>query len=192
MKKTEIHYRYKIPAEVVVLTDSREKCPMLFPSTVFIAHPELTYKQIPIGVKTEVKKLDFGDYALKGFESLCAFERKATQLEIYKNLNDSHDRVRQAKAFRRLATSCKYPYLLVEASPAELLSNDPRIKNPEIVVHRLGLALAKYNFRALFIPWRSRDTNVRRKIGTLMAHIMLGCILTETFDMPPVLLGEIE
>lgn len=190
MRKTDINYRYNIPAEVTVLIDSREKCPILFPSTVFIAHPELTYKKIPIGVKTDVTKLDFGDYALKEYEDVCAFERKATQLEIYKNLNDSHDRIRQAKAFRRLATSCKYPYLLVEASPAELLANDPKIKNPEIVVHRLGLALAKYNFRALFIPWRSRSVDVRRKTGTLMIHIMLGCILNDTFDVPPVLLEE--
>jgi hypothetical protein len=190
VRKTDIHWRYKIPTEITIQTDSREKNPILFPSTVFITHPELTFKQIPIQVKTEKTALKYGDYCLKEYPDLCVFERKASQLEIYKNLNESHDRIRQAKAFRRLATSCKFPYLLIEASPAELLTDNAKIKNPEVIAHRLGLALAKYNLRALFVPWKSRNPNVRRKVGTLMIHIMLGCVLQETFNVPPVLLEE--
>lgn len=190
IRKTDIMYRYDIPAEITVLIDSREKIPMLFPDTVFIAHPELTYKKIPIQVKVERTKLEFGDYTLKGYENICTVERKASALEIHKNLNESHDRIRQAKAFRKLTSSCEFPYILVEASPGELMKTDARIKNPELVAHRLGLALAKYRLHALFIPWRSRSTTIRRKVGTLMIHIMLGAILQKTFDVPVHLLEE--
>ena len=117
-------------------------------------------------------------------------ERKASQLEIYKNMNESHDRIRQAKAFRKLTAGCKYPYILVEASPAELLSNKGMVKQPELVVHRLALAIAKYDLRLLFIPWKSRSPDTRRKIGTMLLHLMLGCALQQTFDVPPVLLEE--
>jgi hypothetical protein len=190
VRKTDVHFRYGIPTEVTMQIDTREQVPMLFPTIVKIVHPELTYLTIPIEVKTERIALDFGDYRLKEYPDLCVMERKATQLELYKNLNESNDRVRQAKSFRKLMSGCKFPYLLVEASPAELLRDDPRIKNPELVAHRLALAIAKYNFRALFIPWKSRSPDVRRKVGTLMVHLMLGCALQAKFDVPPVLLEE--
>lgn len=189
-RKTDVYYRYKIPNIVTVQIDTREQIPMVFPSMIQIGHPELTHLMLPISVVTERIALDFGDYRLKEYPDLCVIERKATQLEIYKNMNESHDRIRQAKAFRRLSTSCKYPYLLVEASPAELLSYNNRTKQPELVCHRLALAIAKYDLRALFIPWKSRIPGIRRKVGTLMVHLMLGCALKEAFDFPPVLLEE--
>ncbi|MGD2065673.1 MAG: hypothetical protein PVI43_00705 [Candidatus Bathyarchaeota archaeon] len=189
-RKTDKYYRYNIPNVVTVQIDTREQIPMLFPELIKIGDPELTYNSLPIGVKVEKAKLDYGDYRLKEYPDICVFERKASQLELYKNMNESRDRIRQAKAFRKLATQCKFPYLLIECSPAELLANDARVKNPELLVHRISLAIAKYNLRALFIPWRSRDANIRRKVGCLMIHLMLGCVLQESFDVPPVLLEE--
>lgn len=189
-RKTDKYWRYKIPNAITIQVDSREQYPLLFPAMIKIGDPELTYKMIPIAVKTERIKLDCGDYVLKEYPRECIAERKASQLEIYKNLNDSHDRIRQAKAFRKLAASCSHPLLLVEASPGELLGNNPRIKNPEIVAHRLSLAIAKYGFHVIFLPWKSRCSDTRRKAGHLLLHIMMGYVLQKTFDVPPVLLGE--
>ena len=189
-RKTDVHWRYKIPAEVTIQEDTREQYPSLFPAIIQIGHPELTYKMIPIAVKHERIKLDCGDYRLKEYPTECIVERKASQLEIWKNLNESHDRIRQAKAFRRLVASCNHPVLLVEASPAELLGNDPRIKNPELVAHRLSLAIAKYGFHVIFLPWKSRNAATRRKAGHLLLHLMMGYVLQKTFDVPPVLLEE--
>ena len=185
IRKTDVHLRYKIPTEITVIVDTREKIPILFPSIINISHPEFIYRKIPIAVKVERRKLDYGDYALDGYADICVFERKSSQFEIFKNLNESHDRIRQAKAFRRMKSSCKFPYVLIEASPAELLKSDPKIKHPELICHRLGLALAKYGLQALFIPWKSRNANTRRKVGTLMLHIMVACILEETYDALP-------
>ena len=185
-RKTDIYYRYKIPNVITIQIDTREQIPLLFPAMIQVGHPELTFKSLPVAVKVEKTKLDFGDYRLREYPNLCVVERKASQLELFKNLNDSLDRIRQAKAFRKLASGCKYPYLLVECSPAELLSNDPKIKQPELICHRLGLTLAKYDLRAIFVPWKSRNSDTRRKVGTLM----LGCALSESFDVPPVLLED--
>jgi ERCC4-type nuclease len=190
MRKTDIHYRYGIPNEVTVQIDTREQIQLLFPAIVKIGHPELTHLEIPVAVETEKVKLEMGDYRLKEFPNHCIIERKATQLELYKNLNDSNDRIRQAKAFRKLKANCKHPCLLIEASPAALLANGPNVKHPELVAHRLTLAIAKYGFQALFIPWKARNPDVRRKIGTMMIHLMLGFVLQEKFDVPPVLLEE--
>ena len=189
-RKTDKHWRYKIPAVITIQIDSREQYPLLFPNMIQIGDPELTYKMIPIAVKTERIKLDCGDYRLKKYPAECIVERKASQLEIYKNLNDSHDRIRQAKAFRKLVASCEHPVLLVEASPQELFRSDPHIKNPEIVAHRLSLAIAKYGFHVIFLPWKSRCGATRRKAGHLLLHLMMGYVLQKTFDVPPVLLEE--
>lgn len=189
-RKTDVYYRYKIPNKITIQIDTREQIPMLFPAMIMVGHPELTYKSLPIAVIAEHISLDFGDYRLKEYPKLCVVERKASQLEIFKNMNESHDRIRQAKAFRKLAAGCKHPYIFVEASPAELLSNKGMVKQPELVVHRLALAIAKYDLRLLFIPWKSRSPDTRRKIGTMLLHLMLGCALQQTFDVPPVLLEE--
>jgi len=189
-RKTDKHWRYKIPAKITIQTDTREQYPLLFPEIIKIGDPELTYKMIPIAVKHERIKLNCGDYKLKEYPAECIVERKASQLEIWKNLNESHDRIRQAKAFRRLAASCEHPVLLVEASPTELFSADPHIKNPELVAHRLSLAIAKYGFHVIFLPWKSRCAATRRKAGTLLLHLIMGYVLQKTFDVPPVLLGE--
>jgi hypothetical protein len=189
-RKTDKHWRYKIPNCITIQIDTREQYPLLFPEIIKIGDPELTYKMIPIAVKTERVKLNCGDYMLKEYPRECIAERKASQLEIYKNLNESYDRIRQAKAFRKLVASCKHPLLLIEASPGELLGNNPRIKNPEIVAHRLSLAIAKYGFSVVFLPWKSRNSDTRRKAGHLLLHIMMGYVLQKTFDVPPHLLEE--
>jgi len=189
-RKTDKYFRYKIPNVITIQVDTREQIPLLFPAMIQIGDPELTYNMLPIAVKEERIVLPFGDYRLKEYPDLCIIERKASQLEIFKNMTESHDRIRQAKAFRKLSTGCKYPYILVEASPAELLSHNPKVKQPELVTHRLALAIAKYGLQALFIPWKSRSSDVRRKVGTLMLHIMLACALRKSFDVPPVLLEE--
>lgn len=189
-RKTDKHWRYKIPNLITICVDSREQYPLLFPEIIQIGDPELTYKKIPIQVITEKVALPCGDYLLKQYPRVCIVERKASQLEIYKNLNDSHDRIRQAKAFRKLVASCEHPILLVEASAAELFRDDPKIKNPELVAHRLSLAIAKYGFHVIFLPWKSRCATTRRKAGQLLLHIIMGYVLSKTFDVPPVLLGE--
>jgi len=189
-RKTDIYYRYGVPNEITVEVDTREQSPILFPSMIHVGDPEITRRDLPIAVHEEKVALPFGDYRLAEYPDVCVIERKASLLEIYKNMNESHDRIRQAKAFRKLAGGCEFPFILVEASPGELLTSNSRVKQPELTVHRLALAIAKYNLRLLVIPWKARNPATRRKMGTLMLHIMLGCVLNRTYDVPPVLIEE--
>lgn len=191
-RKTDVYWRYKIPNQITIQEDTREQYPLLFPEIIQIGHPELTYKMLPIMVKHERVKRDCGDYGIKEYPAEVIVERKASQLEIWKNLNESYDRIRQAKAFRKLVASCAHPVLLVEASPLELFGKNPLIKTPELVPHRLSLAIAKYGFHVIFLPWKSRCATTRRKAGHLLLHLMMGYVLQKTFDVPPVLLGEDE
>lgn len=175
--------RYSIPGVVTVQVDTREKAPLLFPSTISIPHPEDTWKQLTIQVKTEKVKLDYGDYRLKEYPMECVIERKGSQLEIFKNMIDSTDRIRQSKSFRKL-TECHYPYILIEASPASLMEGD----DAEKVVHRLGVAIAKYGLHVLWMPWKGYGPVARRKIGTIMVHLMLSYGIHKKLDIIPELI----
>ena len=185
-RRTEKHYRYNIPTEVTVQIDTREKYPILFPDVVRIADPELLCGGLPVIVHTEKAALKAGDYCLKEYPDCAIIERKASQLELFKNMTHVEDVTRQARAFRKLTAGCRYPFLLLEASPGNLFGNDERVSNPEIAIARLSIALAKYNLRLLVVPWRSRDAKARRLMGTLMVHVMLGCALSGTYDNPPL------
>jgi hypothetical protein len=147
---------------------------------------ERRFKMLRTKVIVEKTKLDYGDYRLKEYPECCVIERKAGLLELYKNLMVYNDKVRQARSFRKLC-ACEHPYLLVEASPSELLSPNKRIENPEIVVANLCMVIAKYGFHILWIPWGTRSPSTRRKLGTLMIHIMLACALKRKIDIMPEL-----
>jgi len=182
-----IRDRYDIPEAVTVQVDTREKYPMIFPSNIRVAHPSLQYGSILVRVVTEKVKLDKGDYRLAEYPECCVIERKASQLELFKNLTESHDSIRQAKAFRKLAT-VEYPILLVEATPSELLRvhrTQPYIKTPELIVSKLSLAVAKYGFHLFFIPWKSRNVDTRRKVGTMLVHMMLAFAIKDKFEIVP-------
>lgn len=168
---------------VTVQIDTREKYPMLFPKTIAIPHPESPFKQCTIEVKTEKAKLEYGDYRLKEYPEECVIERKSGQMEIFKNMLDDHDRVRQAKAFRKL-TECAHPYILIEASPAELADD----AQSEKVMHRLGIALAKYGLNVLWMPWKTHGPVARRKIGAIMVHLMVAYGIHKKLDIIPELI----
>lgn len=185
-RKTEKYYQYQIPNVVTVQIDTREQYPMLFPELIKVADPELLCGGIPVAVQTERVKLDAGDYRLKEYPDCAVIERKASQMEVFKNMTNVDDVVRQAKAFRKLTSACKHPFLLLEAGPGHLLTKSANVSNPEVAIARLSIALAKYRLRLLLIPWRSRDAAARRLVGTMMVHLMLGCALSETYDNPPL------
>ena len=179
--------RYDIPDKVTVQVDTREKFPMLFPANIWIAHPALQRQSVRVKVKVEKETLHIGDYRLAEYPDCCVIERKASQLELFKNLMEDHDSIRQAKAFRKLAT-VEFPVLMVEASPSEMLrarSSKPRIQQPELIVSKLSLAVAKYGFHLFVIPWKSRSKDTRSKFGTMLVHMMLAFAIHKDFELLP-------
>lgn len=183
----DIYGRYGIPPMVTVEIDTREKQPLLFPQTIRVEHPELANCVIPITVTTRNIKLDAGDYRLKEFPDCCIVERKATPTEIWTNLWDPKDSIRQAHAFRRLA-ACQYPILLIEASPSEMFTKNAIVKYPDLGMHRLAVVIAKYGFQVIWLPWRHHSPDTRRRLGEFLVHLMVGYAVQKKLDILPELL----
>lgn len=173
-----------LPKTVTMQVDTREQYPLLFPATVRIPHPERLGVMCVVAVKVQKIKLDCGDYRLAEYPKCCVIERKASQLELFKNLEDSLDSIRQAKAFRRLR-EVEFPYLLIEATPQEVFEKTKMVQDPDKLVARLCVVLAKYGFGVLWWPWGRRTPENRRKIGGVLVHLMLACALKNKIDILP-------
>ena len=166
-----------IPKKITVIVDTREIYPILFPGTVAVVDPDDPKRMKRVTVETRKEKMDAGDYCLAEWPHLVGIERKASLLELSKNLTDPGDKARQGKSLTKLIESCKYPYLLVEAPPSELLGSDPRVKDSNRVVSLLCKAAYRYRLQLIMMPWKSRSAETRRKMGTFLVHLMLTPIL---------------
>lgn len=185
-KQKDVHRRYNIPTSVIVQVDSRENIPVLFPSNIFIQHPEISHQNLRIAVGQEVCKLECGDYRLKQWPQCCVIERKASQMELFQNLL-TLDAARQARSFRKLS-AMEFPYLLLEEGPSELMRVTKHVKEPDIILNRLSIALANYGLRLLWIPFGKRNVLARRRLGSFMVHLMLSHAIHQNFDVVPQLL----
>lgn len=162
-----------IPKQITVEIDTREQYPLLFPKYISVEHPEDHHKHLRVRVNTERIKLTIGDYRLKECPSACVVEKKSGQLELFKNLFDLKDQVRQAKAFRRLS-AVEHPYLLIEGSPSDLLRTrltPVRITRPERILDRLSTVISKYHFNVLWMS-KPHTVSTRRALGTAVLHLM--------------------
>ena len=180
--KTDTHYKYSIPTTITVQIDSREKNPVPFPAAIKIVNPEKRGERMLVKVQTEKLPLPCGDYRLKEYPDCCVVERKGGQRELFKNMFNPLDSVRQAKSFRKLA-ACEYPYVVVELQPEEIMRKSQHVPDTEALVHRMTMAFVKYGFHVLWIPWRKRKSSGRYDLGMLLTHLMLGCALKKTFDV---------
>ena len=106
--------RHKVPP-LTVIVDTREIKPFSFAGT---------------GFYTTKKRLETGDYTIKGLESRLCIERKGAVEELYTNLvGNPRERERQRKAFGRML-AFPYRYLFLEASSADLLQKNPFSDTP--------------------------------------------------------------
>ena len=158
---------------LTVQIDSREKYPIQFPAHVKVEDPDVprSFKLLPVSI--ERVALKSGDYRLKEFPDACIIERKASLLELNKNLMNQKDSARQCRAFAKLRDACSYPVLLLETSPWELASNSARLKvqDTDAVMYRLAKASAHYG---LHMFWSGRTTSAtnRRHLGNLLIMMM--------------------
>lgn len=173
-----------VPKQITVQIDTRERYPLFFPANIRIKDPDRPHRILIIPVLTERVKLDIGDYRLKEYPNCCVIERKGSQLELFKNLYNPRDQLRTAKALRRLS-SVEYPYLLLEVTPTGLLRKRtlPFTFDPEALVHRLSLIIAKYGLNVIWAG-KSHSPSARRDLGLTLVHLMLGYALREITEVP--------
>jgi len=124
---------------MLIYTDSREQLPLEFPKSI----------------KTEVKKLDYGDYAIEGCNFV--FERKGLS-DVYRTMGKNHARFKR-ELQRCIDDNCKM-YLIIEGTFSKVFS--PKgyrySKLPSKVLKRiLGTMLHKYkdNFEVIFCKDRA-------------------------------------
>jgi len=154
---------------LTVLVDSREKRPLLFPSTLKVWTRN---KGQLVQVETRVAKLDAGDYLLEGHEGKAVIERKGSVRELAQNLL-SGDQRRQGRAFRRLAESCKHPYLFLHTTATSMLGRNEWNEDPDRLIQKLAWVLDKFGFHFMLVPLTSSAAS-RRLVGTVALNLLVG------------------
>lgn len=167
----------QLPEQLTVLIDTREKYPLLFPSSVRVEVPP-TFSTRLIPVITQTRTLKTGDYQIAELSDTAIVERKAGQNELIHNLADHKDSIRQAKAFKRLSQACRWPILLVEAhhhsfySPSSVPNLKAKLKHHELIVQRLFSAAVRFGLHPLFIPPPNSPAR-RRQLGCFILQYII-------------------
>ncbi len=93
-------YHPPIPNNMVVVVDTREQTPYLFPRC-----------------RISIRKLDAGDYSLEGYEDVLSIERKSAS-DFYGSITQGRDRFK--RELERLR-NYKFKGLVIEEEEQELL-----------------------------------------------------------------------
>ncbi len=96
-----VEFKPIIPSGLLLVIDTREQAPYA-----------------PGGVPTLIKKLDFGDYSIKGFESQISIERKSLD-DFYLSIGKNRERFQ--RMLERMQEA-EFKGLLIEAYEHEVLT----------------------------------------------------------------------
>ena len=126
-----------------IIVDTREQKP-------------LTFGRLPIAIK----KLDFGDYSLRGFETRVCVERKSV-MDLWGTLTQPGNWGRfNAELARAQAAGCRL-HVVVDGSPSAVLRPSRyAAMAPERVLDRLFEVCHRYGAAATFTDGRSTSSAV--------------------------------
>jgi ERCC4-type nuclease len=160
----------KAISSVTVLVDTREKIPLLFPQHLeWVPYAGMDPRTIRL--YTEHKKLEAGDYTIKGHEPTVLMERKYSARELHTNLCTG-DRARFIAAIEKLAESCAFPYLLLDFTPWEMYTVSEEVKKPWLVFDHLSQVVHRYGLRLLYAGGCHRAAR-RRILGDQVTRLMM-------------------
>lgn len=141
-----------------IVCDTREQAPLPLAPLA---------EQLGLPFTVERGTLATADYCLKGREDLVLVERKS--------LGDlvgcvGHDRARFERALERMASSCRYPILLVEGTTAEVLQHRYRSRiHPSAVIGSLSSWVLDHRVRVIFTG--SREASAHFALRTFAAAL---------------------
>ena len=170
-----------LPRKLVVLQDSREKIPLLFPKVLRV------YRNggalIPVEVRVEA--LDIGDYTLETLKGVFSLDTKRSTNELTQNLF-TKDRRRASLALDKLC-SVKYPYLLLDFSLMASYKNGYRGRScPAVdsaaVMERVFEEAAVRGLRLLWFADSTRTPAGRALVGDRVLRLMLAHLMEEPND----------
>lgn len=166
----------KVPNEITVLIDSREKPikdggnPLLFPTWIDLRIDRTTTQHM-IQIKTKVVPMPAGDYTIEGQDHVSIIETKRSLRELYNNVC-TKDWARTSRALKKLAEACQYPYLVLEMTPSELFRVSRFVPDPHLVFDRWMQVVARLGLRVMFTGCASQP-GPRRKLGEQLVRLML-------------------
>lgn len=159
------------PRTVTVQVDTREQRPLLFPRLIGWVQPNARGRDI-IKVKTEIIKLDAGDYRLKHSKTTCIIERKASLRELQKNFTGK-DRPRQLAALDKLADAAQHFVVLVETTPRGLVAPNKDCDHPEYALCPFLRQITNRGGSLIISGTTSPTPSNRRYAGELALRILL-------------------
>lgn len=163
---------------VTILTDSREKQPLLFPGCL-VVHTRSSWwgRAEPTFIKVKTPKpvaLPAGDYCIKGKQDRCIIETKRSIDELAGNVSAA-DRKRFTAALNRLCDACEHPILMLDFLPLAIWqSKNPNSRTDPI--HALDVVLDIVAERGIQLVWGSQrggSLQARRRLGEIVLRLLL-------------------
>ncbi len=157
----------------VIVVDSREKIPLLFPSYLSVrnrALPAESQATQMVRLHTVKRELKTGDYVLEGSNG-AAVERKKDLDELAGNLATGPGRRRFLDCLRRLSSEFRRPWILLEGDPLSLQKVKGPGVNPSAVRDLLLESVIEYNVGLMVLP--SHTASHRRAVAEWVASILI-------------------
>jgi ERCC4-type nuclease len=158
-----------------LIVDTREQnaLPLKFADWVPFLKPFSHGQTTSIRLHVVEAPLKTGDYAIRGLEHVALVERKGSLRELAKNCLTS-DVARFTHCLERLGGECRYPLLMVEGTPAKLLS-DKSIEKPYTALDALQRLLLSYQIPLLLLP--SNSARQRQVTGEYVARWLVNAAI---------------
>ena len=165
--------------EFVILRDTREKKPLIFPETMtFLSDekPPWHRREKTVRIRVHEHPLKTGDYCLLEHESNVLIERKGSIRELMGYCLTKDGLRRFTNQVDRLRSECQRPFLLLEGTPMDL-------QRPTLHVDKPGLALDSFQ-RILFerqiplILLPAGTTSARKAVGEWVARLLINGAIT--------------
>ncbi len=135
--------------KLIIIKDSREKRGFIYPNM-------------------EIRKLNFGDYSVKGLEDILSIERKDSICEIFANLGTKKNKTRFYNELEGLS-KYKHKFIVIEATVSQLMcgSRFSRLA-PEYIINLINKIYCDYGIPTLFLE---HGEYAQKYVGSLLEQI---------------------
>ena len=172
--------------EYVILQDTREKKPLLFPETILMldeTKPPWFRRTVRVRLRVEKFPLKTGDYCLLGHESVGLVERKGSLREVAGYCLTKDGCRRFASQVDRLKEEAALPYLLLEGTPMDLLRATKYVEKPGLAMDSFQRFLLNQEIPLILLP--AATTTARKAVGEWVARLLInGTIINDRKSLP--------
>tara|TARA_B100001093_G_scaffold518394_1_gene603034 strand:- start:2416 stop:2958 length:543 start_codon:yes stop_codon:yes gene_type:complete len=169
--------------EFVILQDTREKKPLLFPETISMlddTKPPWFRRSARIRLRVEKYPLKTGDYCLLGHEKTALIERKGSLREVAGYCLTKDGCRRFISQVDRLKDEAALPYLLLEGTPMDLLRPTTHVEKPGLAMDSFQRILYEKNVPLILLP--AATTTARKAVGEWVARLLINGVISHGME----------